>query len=99
MINNSLKSQKQKQSGTDKLLKEIKQKKEFQNNKNLEDNASGTPSKNDIQNNKNLIRGIESSNKIESSSKKRGGNLKVFINKEKPIKKKQLNLNLNKKEQ
>ena len=67
VLKNSLKSQKQKQSGTDKLLKEIKQKKEFHNNKNMEYNALQTQLKNDIQNNKNLMRGIENSDKFESS--------------------------------
>ena len=69
-IENSLKVPKQ--SLTYKqILEEISQKKGIQNNQNFEDVSLNTPSKKEPQNSTNLMKGTESSNKIESTSKKK----------------------------
>ena len=77
-----------KQSLTNKqILEEISQKKGIQNNQNLEKVSLNTPSKKEPQNSINLMKGTESSHKIESSSKKKGtlnnSNRKNLIRKKK----------------
>ena len=81
-----------KQSLTNKqILEEISQKKGIQNNQNLREISLNTPSKQEPQNSINLMKGTESSHKIESSFKKKGA--LNNSNKKKLIRKRKLDLN------
>ena len=94
-IENSLKVPKQ--SLTNKQIpKEISQNKEIQNNQNLREISLNTPSKQEPQNSINLMKGTESSHKIESSSKKKGA--LNNSNRKNLVRKTKLDLNLKNKE-